>query len=140
MKSIQKNGWQELYILTGHWKSDLEFYKEDLGFLRQIINKYIIWITKKENLQRVMEIEMALHEVDKKCGGLLAQIEGHRTDLGHFIENPEQDQATNLSTAHGHLEKVMADFVKSFRENRREVFNITAFVIDSEQLSNVIER
>lgn len=140
LKSIQKNEWQELYILTGHWISDLEFYKEDLGFLRHIINKYIIWITKKENLQRVNEIEVALHKVDQKCGALLMKIEVHRTDLGIFIEHPDKEKATSLITEHGHLEKVMADFVKSFRENRREVFNISSYVIDSEQLSNIVER
>ncbi len=29
-KFIQEANWQELYVLTQHWKKDLEFYKDDL--------------------------------------------------------------------------------------------------------------
>ena len=67
-KSTQQNNireinWQELYILTDHWKSDLDFYKDDLRFLHHLIDKYIIWITKDDNLNMVKDIEKNLFEI-----------------------------------------------------------------------------
>ncbi|MFK5973327.1 MAG: hypothetical protein QM485_08600 [Flavobacteriaceae bacterium] len=50
---IQETNCQELYVLTNHWKSDLLFYKDDLIFLHHLIDKYFIWITKKDNLTKV---------------------------------------------------------------------------------------
>ncbi len=69
-KSTQQNkigevNWQELYILTDHWKSDLEFYKDDLRFLHHLIDKYIIWITKDDNLNLVKNIQKNLFEIRK---------------------------------------------------------------------------
>ena len=47
--SFEYENCKELYILTKHWKSDLEFYKDDLRFLHNLVDKYLIWITKKES-------------------------------------------------------------------------------------------
>lgn len=52
---INEADWQGLYVLTGHWKSDLEFYRDDLKFLQQLIDKYFIWMVRKENLDEVRE-------------------------------------------------------------------------------------
>ena len=70
-KSTQENNieevkWQELYVLTDHWKSDLAFYKDDLRFLHHLIDKYIIWITKDENLNMVQDIKKILFEIKSK--------------------------------------------------------------------------
>ncbi len=53
---LQNSQWQELYVLTEHWKSDLLFYKDDLKFLHHLLDKYFIWITKTENLKAVQTI------------------------------------------------------------------------------------
>ena len=39
---------------------------------------------------------------------------------------------------HQRLETQMAQFVKDFRENRKEVFRITEYIVDSEQLSGIL--
>ena len=49
----KQRDWQEMYVLSEHWRSDLEFYKDDLLFLHHLVDKYFIWITKSENLELV---------------------------------------------------------------------------------------
>jgi uncharacterized protein (DUF3820 family) len=39
--------YQQLYILAEHWKSDLEFYKDDLRFLHHLIDEYFVWFAHK---------------------------------------------------------------------------------------------
>tara|TARA_R110002167_G_scaffold125448_16_gene305623 strand:- start:262 stop:708 length:447 start_codon:yes stop_codon:yes gene_type:complete len=137
---IDTTTWQQLYLLTGHWKSDMQFYNDDLRFLRHLIDKYFLWIAKKENLDAVRDIEVTLIDISKKCDNLLKKIEQHFKDLSHFIDKPDIENMAKLELDHARLEKRMADFVKSFRENRKEVFKITSYVIDSEQLSKIMER
>lgn len=40
--------YQQLYILSEHWLSELQFYKDELKFLNHLIDKYFIKIAKKK--------------------------------------------------------------------------------------------
>lgn len=138
-RSLSHNpNWQELYVLCEYWKSDLEFYNDDLRFLHHLIEKYFIWITKSENLELAREIKVNLFKVKKKCQDLIDKVGKHIIQLGHQIEKSKMDDAGIFVMEHEHLENEIADFVKSFRDNRREVFAITNYVIDSEELANIM--
>lgn len=131
---INEANWQELYTLTEHWKSDLLFYKDDLRFLHQLIKKYLVWISKKENLDVVKEIEVSLLEVDHQCTSLLERTTKHLHHLTELSENPFAYDSHKFRTEHGVLEDDLSKFVKEFRKNRKEVFSITEYIIDGEQL------
>ncbi|WP_297704782.1 hypothetical protein [uncultured Eudoraea sp.] len=143
-KSTQQNkigevNWQELYILTDHWKSDLEFYKDDLRFLHHLIDKYIIWITKDDNLNLVKNIQKNLFEIRKKSMDLMREVNTHQGNLGLMVENPVQSSNPQFIDDHEDLEDKMSKFVKLFRSNRKEVFSITEYIIDSEELPNILK-
>lgn len=136
---LKDGPWDELYVLTEHWKSDLEFYKDDLRFLHHLIDKYFIWITKSENLALVKELKKGLFELNVRGKDLLEKVGKHCIQLGYLVEDASKADAGIVKTEHEHLEEEMAKFVRSFRENRKEVFAITEYVIDSEELANKME-
>jgi len=136
---IQEANWQQLYVLTQHWKKDLEFYKDDLRFLHGLIDKYFIWITEKENLDSVKKIGINLLTITGKCQDLLEKISKHILQLGVLVENPGKEESRIFRLEHEHLEDEIADFVKSYRENRKEVFTITEYVVDNEKLVHLLE-
>jgi len=143
-KSTQQNNiieinWQELYILTDHWKSDLDFYKDDLRFLHHLIDKYIIWITKDDNLNLVKDIEKNLFEIKKKSLDLMKELSTHQENLGLMVENPVQSSNPQFLKDHELLEDKVSNFVKLFRSNRKEVFKITEYIIDSEELPDILK-
>ena len=131
-------GWQELYVLTEHWQSDLEFYKDDLRFLHHLVDKYFIWITKSENLEIVKEIVLQVNDLQKRCENLIKKVLNHRHDLTYFETNTDASRWQQALEQHGEMEKEIYSFVKEFRANRKEVFRITEYVIDSEQLTDII--
>jgi hypothetical protein len=135
----QEANWQELYILTQHWKKDLDFYKDDLRFLHRLIDKYFIWITEKENLDSVRKIGTNLLNISDKCKDLLHKISKHILQLGELVENSDKEQSRIFRLEHEHLEDEIAYFVKSYRENRKEVFTITEYVVDNEKLVHLLE-
>jgi len=138
-KFIQEANWQELYVLTQHWKKDLEFYKDDLRFLLGLIDKYFIWITENENLDSVRKIGRNLLKISEKSEDLLEKVNKHILQLGKLVERPDKVESRIFRLEHEHLEDEIADFVKSYRENRKEVFTITEYVVDNEKLVHLLK-
>lgn len=130
--------WQQLYVLTEHWKSDLEFYRDDLKFLQHLIDKYFIWIAQKENLDEVREIASGLLETRGNCDVLLKRISKHLSHLANLIDDPFKYDSHQFRSEHEKLEDDIAVFVKTFRENRKETFAITEHVIEKEKLEHLL--
>ncbi|WP_372767671.1 hypothetical protein [Lutibacter sp.] len=124
--------WEELYILTKHWKSDLLFYKDDLKFLNHLIDKYFIWISKKEDSDAVRSIGKSIVKTNKLCSDLLKRVEKHLTHLTNLIEDPFKYDSHQFRTEHQQLEDDITNFVKTFRDNRKEVFEVTSLVVESD--------
>lgn len=132
--------WQELYVLTEHWQSDLEFYKDDLRFLHHLIDKYVIWITKSENLEMVKELMLQVYDLKRRCFKMIEQISEHKHNLASLEKDATLEQWELVKESHGIMETGIYKFVKEFRANRKEVFRITEYVIDSEELTNLLTR
>lgn len=124
--------WKELYVLTKHWKSDLLFYKDDLKFLDHLIDKYFIWISKKEDSDAMRSIEKSIVKTDKICSDLLERVEKHLTHLAGLMEDPFKYDSNQFRIEHQQLEDDISNFVKTFRENRKEVFEVTSLVVESD--------
>lgn len=132
--------WEELFALTRHWVSDLQFYQEDLRFLHRLIDRYFIWITDPKNLEEVRTIGNSILEHEKGCRQLIERIGLHQHELGDAIEDPVGAAIDHLRDEHEALEDEMAIFIKAVRENRKEVFRITEHVVDSEHLVHLLEK
>lgn len=96
-------------------------------------------MTQKENLDEVRDIETDLIEIDRKCYQLLKKTNKHLTNLADLIDDPFKYDSLKFRTEHEELEDSIADFVKSFRSNRKEVFAITEHVMDSEKLNRLLK-
>ncbi|OZV69816.1 hypothetical protein [Winogradskyella aurantia] len=131
---IQTANWQELFTLTEHWKSDLLFYKDDLRFLHKLIDNYFMYVSKKENIDSVLDIEVNLLKVDKQCASLLKNTNEHLHYITEFIDNPFAGHSAQFRTDHENLEEAFTEFVKDFRKNRKDVFGITEHIINVEEL------
>lgn len=127
---IQNSKWQELYILTEHWKSDLLFYKDDLRFLRHLVDKYFIWITDQDNLDDVSRVGEGILKATRECDEFLVRIDEHLSHLANSTENDSK----RFRTEHEELEDKIAEFIKRVRQHRAQLFKITEYVIDSEKL------
>lgn len=131
--------WSELYSLTKHWISDLQFYQQDLSFLHGLVDKYFIWISNDNSLKEMRAIGNDLLKNERDCDHLIKLIGHHLDELGRAVENPEKADAQELRQNHEELENQMARLIKQIRENRKDVFSITEHIMDSEQLSHLLK-
>jgi len=137
--SFEYENCKELYILTRHWKSDLDFYKDDLRFLHNLVDKYLIWITKKENLELVNTIKKKEFSLGLQCDSLLEEISKHLNEGELIIGNSKESNYEDFKKNHLSLENNIAQFIKEFRENRKEVFKVTEYIMDSEELGRILD-
>jgi len=137
---IFEASWQDLYILTKHWKSDLLFYKDDLRFLDDLIDKYIIWISKEDDLESVNNIRKSIVKTTKECNLLLKGINKHLTHIEGLIEDAFKYDSHKFRIEHQQLENDITIFLKTFRANRKEVFEVTKHLIESDELIRILTK
>ncbi|TFG78703.1 MAG: hypothetical protein E4H26_01790 [Flavobacteriales bacterium] len=137
---IHEADWQQLYLLTENWKSDLEFYRDDLRFLQNMIDKYFKHMVKKESLDEVRDIEMLMVESGRDCDRLLKRTNTHLSHLGDLIDDLFKYDSHVFRKEHEKLEDDIADFVKEVRKNRIDVFTITEHVLETEKLGQLLKQ
>jgi hypothetical protein len=124
--------YRELYILTEHWQSDLQFYKDDLQFLYHLIDKYFIWLINKENLGEMRNISSGLSQTSINCDRLLEKTSKHLTHLAELIDAPFKYDSHKFRSEHEELENEIVSFIKKFREIKKETFTDMEPVIERE--------
>lgn len=127
---------QELYTLTEHWKSDLLFYRDDLKFLRHLVDNYFIWIKNQENLESVRKVGEAILKSSRECDELRENVNKHLSHLAGIIDESIKNDSKKFRTEHGELEDDIARFIKNVRNNRKHLFTITEYIMDSESLEH----
>ena len=132
---IQAN-WDQLYLLTKHWESDLKFFRDDLKFLNKLIDKYFIWIDNEESIEEVSKLRNELQKIRSQSEDLLKKTQKHREQLGVMIEK-DSDDSRIFRLEHEHLENEVTEFVKAFRQNRKDIFRITEYLKDTEDFSGI---
>lgn len=124
--------YQQLYILTEHWYSDLQFYKEELIFLNHLIDKYFIWLVHKEHLDEMRILVSSLTETSKNCDELLEKTAKHLSHLAELIDDPFKYDSHKFRSEHEELENKITSFVKQFRKTKKETFTVSEQVIEKE--------
>lgn len=122
--------YRELYVLTEHWQSDLQFYKGDLRFLYHLIDKYFIWLVNKENLDGMRTIASDLSESVKNCDKLLEKTSKHLTHLAELIDDPFKYDSHKFRSEHKELENEIASFIKNFWKIKKDTFAVSEHVIE----------
>lgn len=138
-ENIKPVNWEELFVLVRYWISDLEFYLEDMRFLHKLINKYSIWLKRQENSEAVSKVAAELQNLTEQGKILQVKIKEHLNKIGELIKHKSDKEAEFSLKQHGVLEDEIAEFVKDFRTNRREVFKVSEKVIDSENLTDLMK-
>lgn len=135
---IQEADWRKLYALTECWKCDLLFYRDDLKFLDFLVDKYFIWLSVDENIEEVMEIQNSLTLIDKLSASLLFNVNKHLACIADLVYNPHKYDSSQFRKEHQILEDKLNDFLKIFRENRKEIFALAKQMLKSEELASSV--
>lgn len=132
--------WEELHILSGHWLSDVAFYKDEIRFLDKLLDKYFIWLLKDDNIQLMQKLIDKIKRAETEAKRLDETIHKHIGRLEALIENAFSHDEQQFRNAHVQLENDLVAFIKELRLVKKEVFAITEKVIESEKLQHLLIR
>lgn len=133
--NFQPGDWEKIYVLVRYWRSDMEFYLEDLQFLKKLVKKYSIWINRSNNSEEVNKMSAELQDIIKHGKELKLKMEAHQNKLTELRKEKSSNTEATVWNEHEILEHEVAEFVKHFRAHRRKVFKVSEKVMDSENLS-----
>ena len=135
-----ENEWRKLFALTGHWQSDLQFFSDELDFLRTLVDKHFSTLMREEHIESTKSTVSQLGKLENRRSNFEQKISRHYHHLAALIEDPFPHDAQTYREEHQKLEAAMADFVKDFRQVKRAVFQLTKEVMDGERTGHLLAR
>lgn len=112
----------QYYVIAERWSSDLEFFRLETDFLRQLLDRYISRLQDGEHLHKLVKAAKDLADLQKlEVDGLLA---GQLTQLELMAEDVIPEDADALASAQMKLEQFMTGLTQKFRALKQEIFQL----------------
>jgi hypothetical protein len=135
---LQNAEWQELHVLTAHWQSDMIFFEDELRFIDVLFEKYFTAMIDKDNIDKTRTVASNLAEVKSKREVLAQRIVKHLHHIEELMVNPFAQDGSAFRNEHAALEDELVSFAKSFRDVKRQVFELTERIARTEKSKHLI--
>lgn len=130
--------WTESFALTKHWQSDLIFFSDEMRFFRSLVDRYFLALIEKDNIGKTRAIAVRLADLEQDRLQLEKKIASHLTHLGGLIENAFSHDAQSTLDEHQEMEAAMTNLVKQFRTLKKDIFQLTEHVMESEKAKHLL--
>jgi len=127
-----------LYVLTEHWKSDISFFRDELRFLKNLVDKYFIWLINDDNIRETQSVVNDLSAAGKELQKVSIGIEEHLHQLEKLMENSFPHDEQVFRDEHAELEDAMADITQVFRLLKMQVFELTERIMQEEKIRQLL--
>jgi hypothetical protein len=135
---LHRASWEELYVLTEHWESEVLFYRDEIRFLNNLIGKYFIWITKEGKVTKVQSLVNRLSKLHTRQEDIAHLIKKHLTRLELLMENAFTRDESKFREEHVRLEEQMTELSRELRKVKKEVFAVSGEIMESEKFQSLV--
>ncbi|MBC7913799.1 MAG: hypothetical protein H7Y07_06710 [Pyrinomonadaceae bacterium] len=115
---------QELYLISKHWISDLEFFTQDLNFFSRW---YVKSLTEYENHKEYGNLTDAIQtisEIENHCLAIKTHVVAYLQRLEPLIIKTNQNYQLDLIETQAILESEMSILLQSFKSVKKTIFDI----------------
>ena len=137
---LQSANWQELYLLTKHWKSDIKFANYEINFFKGLVDKYFIWVKDKDQITQVQHLANILVHLTSELENIDMAITKHLNYIRLFINSNFSRDEEVFRAEHAMLEDKIVGFTNALRETKREIFNLTEEMLNNEKTNQLIDQ
>lgn len=130
---IQEATWQDLYILTEGWQSNLEFQLYEIEFLERLIETYFVNLLLQENLDELRELQIDLYKAKNQSKKISKRIKTHLSHIADILDEPFKFDGSIFRDEHQQLEDDVAEFILNQKVVRLTVFTMTKDVLENEK-------
>jgi hypothetical protein len=135
---LQEAQWTELFALAEHWHSDLNFFRDELHFLRKLMDRYCLWLTEEAHLVKAKSVVNELTVTESKREELNHQLVKHMGHIQLLMQNSFAQDEKLYRMEHERLEDNLSEFAKTFRATKKDVFALTEYALKQEKADHAI--
>jgi hypothetical protein len=130
--------WKHMFVIAEHWKSDLDFFVDELNFFRKLLDKYLFTLIDEKHIGDTLPLVTSLKQFEKKRIELERKVNAHLTKLTDLVQNPFAQDSQLSMDLHSKLEGSMVDFAKNFRSLKKEVFRLSEDAMESNKAKHLL--
>lgn len=119
---------QELYIISKHWISDLEFFIREIGFLKRLLIDSFSQDGSDDMMRTIRKIEDRSIRVEKDITSYLCLLQP-------LINKTNQTYQLSIIETHVSLESEMEALLRSFKSAKQIIFQLRARDIEAAKLN-----
>jgi hypothetical protein len=119
----------QYYVIAKRWSSDLEFFKIEAAFFHRLMDDYFIRLCDQayfEQFKRTGRELLKLEEEGARAGILLSQQLKH---VELMAEDIIPENAEELAVNQVHLEHLMSNITRDYRDVKRSLFQLVEHVL-----------
>ena len=126
---LHQSSWEELFVITEHWLSDILFFKDELRFFQGIIVEYFPQLLKHKSIISLKPLDEHFIHLVKTADELTQSFEKHRRHIEELMDDPFAYDDNKFRKEHEILENKFASFVLEFQEEKKQIYRITEKII-----------
>jgi hypothetical protein len=135
MKLVDVGG---LYALGEHWKSELDFFTEEIRFLDSLIGKHFVFLLKDEGDAAVKEMTTKLKNLDLRREEFSLHLKAHQKSISGEMKEERILHGSHITKAHENLEKDFALLFRDYKKAKKEVFKHVEHTLSSEKVKRLL--
>lgn len=117
---------QELYLISKHWLSDLEFFEKDIKFLEKLFGRAFSEMLKHEGYENIAAIMLNVAEIERKGIEIKSVILKYMQTLECLIAKTNMQFDLSLVETHVELEMEIGHLLHSFQAIKQTIFKLTS--------------
>jgi hypothetical protein len=139
-----KGYWESADLLTLHrmsrkWLSDLGFYKDELLFMQNLLQKHFLYFFEKERINIVNPLAKRLsYTLKKQLEQLEKEVSAHESQLVQTIKIGIKTDEKKYRMAHATLDDSFLQFEEDLKLAKQKLFQIAEKVLKEEKMKSFL--
>ena len=125
--------WEKMYMRAEDWQQDLAFFKEEFGFLHNLIGGYIVWVGNEDDMPQIQTVVKRLNKLQDVQGDLNQKLTRQMVTLEELLNKSYKGSQWQVKEENAELSKLLKDFTKDIRALKKDIHTVTKIVTDSKK-------
>jgi hypothetical protein len=113
---------QEMYMISSHWKTDVEFVKDETRFLKNMLNKYKTSVEGAE-LTKIIQFQKIVEHEGTKIQDAETKISGFLKLMGPIVNHSKNEFELDLLEKFNELDTAIKSITNYVSLIKRLVFH-----------------